>query len=231
MYVRDFMTTAVVTAGPLAPLSEALRRMDRVGVNRLPVCDGRQLVGIVTRHDIERAVAEFGPGKRALLSVMKWNPATVRPDETLERAVLTMMDQKISGLPVVKGGELVGLLTKSDVFVALAGLFGFDGEGTRISMEFGDGTGLLENLQRRVGHLKVQSLVTHHDRATRTWRVVARVRGRSAPLKNQHADLEGPHGSACGPGGPHPLAVGSDLVASHGTSVATGRDEECEETE
>jgi len=56
--VADIMSKEVVTISPEAPVREAATLMADRGVNRLPVTERRHLVGIVTRGDIVRAIAE-----------------------------------------------------------------------------------------------------------------------------------------------------------------------------
>ena len=52
MQVRELMTRDVAVISPDTSLREAARRMEWLNVGALPVCDGRQLVGIVTDRDI-----------------------------------------------------------------------------------------------------------------------------------------------------------------------------------
>jgi len=56
--VRKIMTTDVVTCSPATPVDEAARLMVEYRVNRLPVVDRDRIVGIVTRWDIIKALAE-----------------------------------------------------------------------------------------------------------------------------------------------------------------------------
>jgi acetoin utilization protein AcuB len=57
--------------------------------------------------------------KLPVRQVMVANPMTVESSDTLLHAANIMLDQKISALPVVHGGELVGIITESDIFRAL----------------------------------------------------------------------------------------------------------------
>jgi len=52
--------------------------------------------------------------------IMATNPITVEADEDVKIAVTKMIKYNISGLPVVKNGRLVGIITKSDVVSTLA---------------------------------------------------------------------------------------------------------------
>lgn len=55
--VRDVMSRDVVTVAPDIPLNEAILKMVQRGINRLPVVEGGNLVGIVTRGDVIRGLA------------------------------------------------------------------------------------------------------------------------------------------------------------------------------
>jgi CBS domain-containing protein len=55
--VRDIMSTDVITVGPDAPVREVATLMADREVNRVPVVEGGRLVGIITRHDVVKAIA------------------------------------------------------------------------------------------------------------------------------------------------------------------------------
>jgi len=57
--IGEVMTSPVKTISPQALVSEAVETMERDGINRLPVVDGEKLVGIVTRSDLLRALANI----------------------------------------------------------------------------------------------------------------------------------------------------------------------------
>jgi CBS domain-containing membrane protein len=95
----------------------------------LVVCEDEQVVGIVSQRDIVLAGISWalGIGKSAhdkalefcsVKEVMTGSVATVDPDMPLSDAARQMTERKIGCLPVVAGGELVGILTEGD-FVAM----------------------------------------------------------------------------------------------------------------
>lgn len=125
--VRDWMTLDPITIGPKATLPEAHRIMRDVKIRRLPVTDKGKIVGIVTKGDVREA----GPSDATSLSVfelnyllaqltidkvMTRNPVTISPDASIFDAAQMMLDKKIGGIPVVEGGQLVGIITESDIF-------------------------------------------------------------------------------------------------------------------
>ena len=120
MLVKDFMTRHPVTVDGSTSVLEAWILMRDRHIRRLPVVDGRRVVGILTLGDLREAHADetVGPGMRAGV-VMHDNPITVTPETTLRQAATIMIEKKVSGLPVIADGALVGIITESDLFRAL----------------------------------------------------------------------------------------------------------------
>jgi CBS domain-containing protein len=126
--VRAWMTSPVKTIAPETAISKAHQLMKDNGIRRLPVLDAGRLVGIVTIGDIREA----SPSDATTLSiwelnylwaqltvekVMTRNVFTIRPDASIIDAAQLMLDNKISGLPVIDPQDgLVGILTESDIF-------------------------------------------------------------------------------------------------------------------
>jgi len=81
----------------------------------LPVCEGDQLVGIVTDRDlVVRHLAEGRVGGE-IRSVMTRNPFTIESDAPLEQAEALMAQHRIRRLPVMEAGRLVGMLSQADM--------------------------------------------------------------------------------------------------------------------
>ena len=125
--VRDWMTPNPITAAPDTNLQEAHKIMKDNHIRRLPVVKDGQLVGIVTRGDIRGAEPSeatslsifelhYLVGKLMLDRIMTHDPVTVGPNTTIQEAANLMLSHKISGLPVVDKGRLVGVITESDIF-------------------------------------------------------------------------------------------------------------------
>lgn len=129
--VREWMTSPVVTVSPLTLISHAHQKMKEYGIRRLPVVEGGKLVGIITLGDIREA----SPSDATSLSIWElnylWSQLTVEkvmtrkvmsvgPDVSIIDAAEMMMRNKVSGLPVIDDhGQLVGMLTESDIFKML----------------------------------------------------------------------------------------------------------------
>ena len=127
--VKDWMTTGVITATPDTTLPDAHQLMDKHTIRRLPVLDNEgRLVGVVTRGDVRGAEpsdattlsiweVNYLLSKLTVGKIMSHNPLTVSPEATIEEAAKIMLDNKVSGLPVVdESGKEVGIITESDIF-------------------------------------------------------------------------------------------------------------------
>lgn len=125
--IRDWMTADPITAPPTMTLPEALQVMARHNIRRLPIVDKGKLVGMVTRGDLRGAQPSratslsifelhYLVGRIILDEIMTRDPLTVDADATVQDAARLMLQRKISGLPVVSEGQLVGIITESDIF-------------------------------------------------------------------------------------------------------------------
>jgi CBS domain-containing protein len=146
MKAKDVMTSPVISVEPNASIWEAVRIMLQRHISGLPVIDkdGR-LVGIVSEGDFLRRAEtgtqrqrtrwlEFlmGPGRladeytrshgRKIQEIMTPDPVTVTEETPLEDVVRTMEKRRIKRLPVVRGNEVVGIVSRANLVHALAGV-------------------------------------------------------------------------------------------------------------
>lgn len=117
--VGDWMTPNPVIVLPSAPVTDAYALMMERRVRRLPVVEGGKLVGIVTLGDLRQTNVAAGNPEAAKIRVglvMTENVITVTPQTSLREAARLMIKHKVSGLPVMDGENLVGMITESDIF-------------------------------------------------------------------------------------------------------------------
>ncbi|MEW6244702.1 MAG: CBS domain-containing protein [Bacillota bacterium] len=117
----DLMSTPVKTVRPDTSVEEANRIMLRLGHSGLPVVDEEgRLVGIISRRDVDKVLThELGHAPvRAYMSV---NVLSVSPDTPVEELRRIMVTHDKGRLPVVDGGVLLGIVTRSDLLRVLYG--------------------------------------------------------------------------------------------------------------
>jgi CBS domain-containing protein len=119
MKVSDLRPHELFTAQAEETLEVAADRMSWHQVSALPVLEGQRLVGIVTERDLTAALAEGADAEATPVSdYMTPAPEVLRPDNELADAAHLMLELGIRHLPVVRSGQLVGVLSMRDVLDA-----------------------------------------------------------------------------------------------------------------
>jgi acetoin utilization protein AcuB len=191
MLVRERMSHPVFTVYPETSMQEALDKMRLEKVRRLPVVNRRgQLVGIVTETDLAKASPSQATslsvweirelvGKVKVEDIMTKDVVTISDDTPIEEAARVMADCKISGLPVIQQGKLVGLITETDLFKVFLELFGAREPGVRVTVEVVREPGQLAKLTRAIFELggDVMALGTYLGETTDTGQITVKVDG------------------------------------------------------
>jgi CBS domain-containing protein len=129
MHVRELMSRDVATVGVSDSCQDAIAWMAKRKIRHLPVVerDGT-LVGIVTDRDLRHHL--FKPqvfkeiGAVTVDALLKMVPVkevmsapvvTVGPEDSLDVAARTMLEDKVGSLPVVEKGRVVGIITETDL--------------------------------------------------------------------------------------------------------------------
>jgi len=129
-FVRDVMTTPVVSVGPKTALLDAALLLRGSSTRHLPVLEDGRLVGLLTDRDLQRcAPSRLIPitedaynhvfADTLVERVMTREPQVVSSVTPLNEAVSIMQQTKFGCLPVVDHGTLVGILTRGDLIDAL----------------------------------------------------------------------------------------------------------------
>jgi len=150
LLVGDSMTREIVTLAPDETVGTALALCRERRIRHLPVLSEGRLVGIVSDRDLRSATPAFGEPERAAAlqkvlveDVMADDVISALPDDPIEQAANTMRERRIGCLPVVESGELVGIITASDVMKALVYLVGANEPGSRMEVAVPDRPGSL----------------------------------------------------------------------------------------
>jgi len=109
------MTQDVVSVQIPGNRDDVLKILKRTGISGVPVIKEQTLVGIITRKDLLRK-----PDETQLGLLMTADPLTIGPDATIPEAAQILVNNCIRRLPVVEDGRLVGLLSVSDLVLAIA---------------------------------------------------------------------------------------------------------------
>ena len=155
-------------------------------ISTLPVMEDGKLVGVVTDRDLKRV----SPSDACLLdfqnimyhvarievgAVMAKSPVTVPQDFTLEETAEVLLHNKISGAPVVSdAGQVLGIITKDDLFAALMALTGVSQRGILFGFELEDRPGTIKEVTdiiRRYGE-RLVSIVSTYETAAEGFRHV-----------------------------------------------------------
>ena len=158
MLVRDTMTTNLITVSPHTSVPEALRLMRDKRIRRLPVLDSHgKLLGIVSDKDLLHAQPSQATtlsvweipellAKITVEQVMSRDVVKVSEDTPLEEAARIMADRRIGGLLVLRGDDLVGIITETDLFKELLEMAGGRRPGVRITVRAAGGKGVLAKI-------------------------------------------------------------------------------------
>jgi CBS domain-containing protein len=109
------MTQDVVAVEIPGNRDDVLKILKRTGISGVPVIKSEKIVGIITRKDLLRM-----PDETQLGLLMTPDPVTIGPDETIAEAARLMIRHGVRRLPVVEDRRLVGLLSVSDLILAIA---------------------------------------------------------------------------------------------------------------
>lgn len=173
MFIRDVMTTNVVSIPSTTSLADARRIMDAHRIRRLPVVDRGKVLGVVSRDALDKA----GPSKLTTFSIhevtyllskitvreiMSKNLVSVSPDATVEEAVAMAQSKKVGMLIVMEEGRLVGIATTNDFFYKIANpILGIDKPGTRFSVHNWRGIADLQKILGIIDRFQAQIVTVY----------------------------------------------------------------------
>ncbi len=119
MKVRDVMTNSVEWVAPETKIVDVAKLMKRDDVGSIPICQGDNLIGIVTDRDIVLNVVATGGNVNTTLAkdTMSTNIKSVSLDQDVHEAADLMSRHQIRRLPVLDNGRLVGIVALGDLAI------------------------------------------------------------------------------------------------------------------
>jgi len=190
MKVKERMSLKVVTVHKDTSISEAFSLMKENNIRRLPVMDKGAVVGIVTLSDLNQAA----PSTATSLSIHELNyllaktkikdilpkkqeVITISPDTYIEMAAKKMRIHRVSGLPVIDGGRLVGIVTETDIFDAFIDILGVRKKHSRIDLYVDDRPGTIAKITGIIAAegKNILNTVAYYDGQRDKYKMIIRV--------------------------------------------------------
>ena len=161
MNVGRRMSHPVITIPPNMPVTKAHELMARENINQCPVVKSGKLVGLVTEKDILKAYPSSATTlavweitslveKIKVEDIMIKQFQTVQEDTPIEVAARILVDHEISALPVMRGKELVGIITEADLFKIMLEMLGARRPGVRFSVLMQNQPGEIAKLSQAI---------------------------------------------------------------------------------
>jgi acetoin utilization protein AcuB len=165
MLVKNRMSRHPITVTADVHVDEALKMMRDNKVRRLPVIDkDGQLMGIVSEMDLLYASPSpatslsvyeihYLMARITVQDVMTKEVISIEEDTPLEEAARIMVDNKIGGLPVVRNGTVVGIITETDLFKIFLELLGAREKGVRLTLQVPNEKGVLAAITSQIAQM------------------------------------------------------------------------------
>ena len=164
MLVGERMSHPIISIAPDMPVHDALDMFKRERIRRAPVVKEGKLVGIVSDKDLLNA----SPSPASSLSIWEMNyllskitvsevmtkkVRTVAEDTPIEEAARIMADNKIGGLPVLRDGHVVGIITETDLFKIFLEFMGAREKGVRVTTLIDEKPGQLAKITNAIAEV------------------------------------------------------------------------------
>lgn len=161
MLVGERMSHPIISITPDMPVHDALNLFKREHIRRAPVIKDGKLVGIVSDKDLLNASPSpatslsiwemnYLMSKITVSEVMTTKVLTVAEDTPIEEAARIMADNKIGGLPVMRDGHVVGIITETDLFKIFLELMGAREAGVRVTVLIEEKPGQLAKITEAI---------------------------------------------------------------------------------
>jgi len=187
MLVKNWMSKNVITIDIHSSGRDAVQLFEKHDIRRLPVIDHGELVGIVTDRDLrkisppetvfmKRDEKPVHPENPMIGDLMTKNPITVSPEFTVEETAEILLNNKISGVPVIdQEGRITGIITQTDIFKILISLTGLTKRrGIQFGLQLDDRPGSIKEVTDIIRSYdgRIASILSSFDQAPQGYRNV-----------------------------------------------------------
>lgn len=186
MLVKNWMSKKVITIDTNDSMSHAIKLLKENKIRMLPVVKNSRLVGIVTDRDLKQASASdattldihellFLVARIKVKDIMTQDPITVPPNFTVEETAEVLLKNRISGVPVVDhSGNVVGMITQTDLFRVLISLTGVGTRGIQFALLIKDQPGSIKEIADIIREFggRMVSILTSYDEVSEGYRKV-----------------------------------------------------------
>jgi len=177
MLVKNWMSKNVVSIDVSDSMRDAMKRLKEHDIRMLPVMKKGKLVGIVTDRDLKKASASDATSleghellylleKIKVKDIMTKDPITLPPDYTAEETAQVLLENRISGAPVVDDNrQVVGVITQTDLFRVLISLTGVGNGGIQFGFQVEDKPGSIKEVTDIIREFRgrMVSILTSYD--------------------------------------------------------------------
>ena len=115
MKARDLMKSNVYRVNDSDTLSVAQQAMLWMEVRHLPVMHDGEVVGVLSERDLLRHRAAGRPLTERVSMAMSSPVRTAHPDDPVRELLERMAEARIGCLPIMEGGEMVGIISRTDL--------------------------------------------------------------------------------------------------------------------
>lgn len=199
MIVGRRMTPNPITAPPDMTHPAALDLMRKNGIRHLPIMEEGKLIGIVVENDLlssrpsqatTLSIYEIYTilDKLTLRQIMSAPVYAVEEDCPMEEAARIMIQNRITGLPVMRGDEIVGIITEIDLFRAFVDVLGGEEKGLALTVKLEHKPGALASVAAAIAKAggNIQNIVTFRDPNSQSGEVYIKELGANPELLEQY---------------------------------------------
>ncbi|WP_027409628.1 acetoin utilization AcuB family protein [Anoxybacteroides tepidamans] len=173
MIVEQIMKTNVTTLQPYNTIAEAAQLLKQQHIRHIPIVDDDNcLIGLVTDRDIRDAspsifhVADrLEDLQKPVSTIMKTDVITGHPLDFVEEVAALFFEHRISCLPIVKDGKLIGIITETDLLHTLVQLTGAHQPSSQIEVKVPNLSGILSEVAAIFGkrNINISSVLVYPD--------------------------------------------------------------------